>query len=351
MRAFSWLWDRIDGKRRSRPPAARLRFRPGLEALEERWLPSTLTVQTTNDSGVGSLRSAIAAARQGDTINFLPGLFTSGPQIVTLSGELLIKHGLTIAGPGSDKLTISGGDTFRVFEIAPNVQKPVTLSGLTISDGFTTGTSYPTCAGGGIYNASTLTVSNCTLSHNSAPQGGAINNQGTLTLNNCTLSNNTALTNSGVGGAIMNGGLLMTVSGCTISGNSAPAGGGIWNGGTGKTTIDAGTTFSGNNAGSGGAIYNWNGGTGTLTITGCTLSDNTGHLGGGIFLFGGTLTVSGCTLTGNSATQGGGIYSRAGALVVSNTTFGKDVFGNLLPNTPDDISGLYVDGGGNSFLP
>src|SRR5262249_23660614 len=157
-----------------------------LEHLEARWVPSTpgatsaLMVQNNQDSGAGSLRAEIAAATNGSTITFAPNL--SGQTITLTSGELFIKHGLTIPGPGSDKLTISGGNAFRVFEIAPNVQKPVTLSGLTISDGFTTGNSYPTCAGGGIYNASTLTASDCTLSHNSAPQGGAINNQGTLTL-------------------------------------------------------------------------------------------------------------------------------------------------------------------------
>ena len=40
----------------------RATFRPRIEALEDRWLPSTLTVQNNLDSGAGSLRAAITAA-------------------------------------------------------------------------------------------------------------------------------------------------------------------------------------------------------------------------------------------------------------------------------------------------
>src|SRR5262245_19040163 len=52
-------------------PAARRRpFLPRLEPLEDRSLPSTLTVVNNLDSGPGSLRAQIAAAGSGDTIVF-----------------------------------------------------------------------------------------------------------------------------------------------------------------------------------------------------------------------------------------------------------------------------------------
>jgi hypothetical protein len=48
----------------------RSNFRLRIEALEDRWLPSTLTVMNNHDHGAGSLRAEIAAAARGDTIVF-----------------------------------------------------------------------------------------------------------------------------------------------------------------------------------------------------------------------------------------------------------------------------------------
>jgi hypothetical protein len=81
------------------------RCRPRLECLENRWLPSTLTVLNTADSGAGSLRAAIAAAQSGDRIVFDPGL--DGQTITLTSGELAITQSLSIEGRGADKLTIA----------------------------------------------------------------------------------------------------------------------------------------------------------------------------------------------------------------------------------------------------
>src|SRR5438552_8480078 len=66
--------------RRHTPTSSRQRaagFRPRLEALEDRWLFSTLTVTSMQDSGAGSLRAEIAAAQSGDTIVFSATLFSS----------------------------------------------------------------------------------------------------------------------------------------------------------------------------------------------------------------------------------------------------------------------------------
>ena len=52
-------------------------FRPTLETLEDRWLPSLLVVSNLHDAGRGSLRRAIAQANRtaaADTIEFAPGL-------------------------------------------------------------------------------------------------------------------------------------------------------------------------------------------------------------------------------------------------------------------------------------
>src|SRR5258708_185524 len=64
-----------------------------LAALEVRAAP--INVTSTADSGVGTLRDALAGAADGDTINFsLPT-----PAAITLtSGELLVSTSVTIAG-------------------------------------------------------------------------------------------------------------------------------------------------------------------------------------------------------------------------------------------------------------
>ena len=60
---------------------------------------ATLIVTTTADSGAGSLRDAIAAASDGDTIQFDAAL--NGQTITLTSAELVIDKNITINGPGA----------------------------------------------------------------------------------------------------------------------------------------------------------------------------------------------------------------------------------------------------------
>src|SRR6516162_8242272 len=85
------------GRARQRPRAPR--FRPQFDCLEDRCVPSTLTVTSTADSGPGTLRADIAAAQPGDTIVFSPSL--AGQTITLTSGELVVNKSLTIQGPGA----------------------------------------------------------------------------------------------------------------------------------------------------------------------------------------------------------------------------------------------------------
>src|SRR5436190_23951008 len=95
---------------------------------------ATLIVTSTNDSGPGSLRQALADAQDGDTIQFDPSL--NGQTIMLTSGELAVNNSITITGPGDNRLAISkpfDGSYFRIFHVTSG--HPVTMQGLTITGG------------------------------------------------------------------------------------------------------------------------------------------------------------------------------------------------------------------------
>jgi hypothetical protein len=68
-------------------------FVPRLERLEDRTVPSTLTILNNLDSGPGSLRAALASAANGDTIAFAPSL--SSKTITLTSGTLSVNTSVT----------------------------------------------------------------------------------------------------------------------------------------------------------------------------------------------------------------------------------------------------------------
>ncbi|HEX4706775.1 MAG TPA: hypothetical protein VH229_03510, partial [Candidatus Udaeobacter sp.] len=95
----------------------------------------TITVINTNDSGPGSLRQALVDANNGDTIDFDSSL--EGQTVTLTSGQLLVNRSVTISGLGADNLTVDGNANDRVFYI--NLGNTVTISGLTIMNGSTSG--------------------------------------------------------------------------------------------------------------------------------------------------------------------------------------------------------------------
>lgn len=315
----------------TRRPRASARL--GLEALERRDVPSTLTVTSladTGNPGDGSLRGSIAAAHAGDSIVFDSSL--NNQTIVLTGGQLVINKSLTIQGP----ITISGGGYggSRVFEVDGSSTN-VTLSRLTIRDG--QGTAFPQAfqnpgtldgLGGGIYNAANLTLRFCTISNN----GGYIDTSATM------------ISTVRAGGGIYNAGTL-TVSGSTLSGNYAGdayfghtgEGGGIYNLAnltmTSSTITDNHAYGSGAFAGNGGGLFNAYKATANLTTTQITYN-SASVSGGGIDNLG-TLTITQCSLGFNSAgSMGGGIFNnKTGHLTIQSSSasydtdaYGTDVF-------------------------
>ena len=258
---------------------------------------NNFTVTNASDCvgpGCGSLRQAIldANANPGaDSIDFDEA--ATGTITLTMGELPPITDDLTITGPGVFALTIDGNHASRVFEI--NSEVTVNISGLTISNG-------------------------------TATTGGGILNQGTLTLTNAVVSGNSAFDGAGI---LNNTSSMLTITNSTLSGNSASiVGGGIWNNTSSILTI-TNSTLSGNSANDGGGIYNLGTGPATLTITNSTLSGNSATQGGGI-RNGGTANISFTTLSGNSANLGGGIFNDSASTVniknslVANSALGGD---------------------------
>ena len=250
-------------------------------------LPSFAATDTVtslaDDGSAGTLRSVIAAAASGDTINFS----VTGTISLTL-GQLELSQNLSISGPGATYLAISGDNLnhaeYDVFQV--DVGVTASISGVTIESG----NGYA----GGILNDGTLTLSSSTLSGNSGFVAGGIFNDGTLTLSSSTLSGNSAAGNSPAGGGgICNVGTL-TVINSTFSGNSAGYGGGIFNvGGDGvaltlKSTLLAGQLsgrncyLNGDNETSDGYNLSDDGSCSFLTQIGDQNNVNTAGLGPGL---------------------------------------------------------------------
>jgi CSLREA domain-containing protein len=231
-------------------------------------------VNSLEDPGDGSctnnqctLREAIAVAQNGERITFKSNLMG---KIALTAGELLIDQGVTVQGPGADKLIVSAEGLSRVFNIGSVNPAIVTISDLTITRG------RPAAgAGGGIIVAtgSRLVLIGSAVMGNSAGAGGGIFSTGSLTIVGSTIAANNA---SGGGGGLFSDGAL-SISRTTISGN------------------DAGTSQGGGVV----AVCNVDC-PGGVTFRSSTITNNdAGNGGGGVILLGVQVTISNTIIAGN----------------------------------------------------
>jgi hypothetical protein len=345
--------------------------------------PDDLTMIGTCHTAVGTctLRAAIMQANRtsgaGSTIRLPAGLYGLTIPASGADGEengdlnlttpaLGTSPQITINGAGASTTIIDANTLDRVFNISGN--RSVTISGVTIRNGYLTGTD-----GGGIFNYGALTLNNCTITGNRSFDGGGIFTAYSLTINNSTISGNhagdgagidnfglsfltvnnstiSANIGSNVGGGITNNiNSTLVVSNSTISlNNSALYGGGIWNNGSAEVS---GSTVYGNSATDGGGIYN----SYDLTMWNSTLSQNTAKdSGGGIYNAAGHANVYNVSIVGNGADtdivsgSAGGVYNGVAATFNMRNTL---VAGNNISNSPqyDDCTGTLNSYGVNLF--
>ncbi len=321
-------------------------------------------VTNTNDSGVGSLRQAVASAFAGDTITFSPSL---AGQTITLTSTISITKSVTIDGVGLvPRIEISGGDSVRIFKVDATA---VTMKNLVLRNGKQTGLTYQYYGAAMFVDSDTnLTIQNILFTNNSAYVAGAIyiapyanliisnskftNNLtdsdasaiyvksiGTLKLTNSQLSDNTA---GGNGTIYFDGATsLSLLEDNVFSNNTAESGGAVY-AQIGNARIEMyNNFFTGNSStnpnGGGGALYLWRTSTPSLLIIeNNTFYSNTATYRGGAVMFSssGSVYFNNNTMSNNGASQGGN------AFLFGGSSFEK-IYNNIMANS---------SGGGDCYL-
>ena len=276
---------------------------------------TTITVTTTQDviadDGWCSLREAVIAANTdsafhdcpggsgADTIDFGPGLPATATYVLTrtgagedaaMTGDLDIQGTLSLDGLGAGSSILDGDGGDRIFEILPGGQ--ASISGVTVRNGNPGSGAYG--GGIGVNLTGALTLTDSTVTGNTAVRGGGIYILGRLTASN-------SLVDANQGGGLSNDGGLLVLDDVDVTNNTG--GHGIRNESS-AALLFTGGLVSGNQQG---GIYN---DSSSATLTDVTIANNTG--GGGVYSTGIVLTrlkMVQCTVTGNAATSGGGIHN------------------------------------------
>ena len=274
------------------------------------------------------IRDAIAEGRGPHTFD------CDGATTVVTEATIEIDNDVILDGEG--KLMVDGNEDHRVFFVHEGVATE--LIGFTVTRGRLRSVDITErdFNGGCIRNEGVLALASSTVTECSAPfqesltptgrrggRGGGIHNGGTMTLTNSTVSGNTAVW----GGGIDSSG-VMTMTNSMVSENSADEweyyneGGGIANSGT-LTLPNSAVLRNTSNQGVGGIVN-----TGTLTLTDSAVSENSADNVGGIDNYT-VLMVVNSTVSDNLAHSGGGGISNAtwAVTTVVNSTVSGNVGG------------------------
>jgi hypothetical protein len=354
------------------------------------WGLATWTATTNANTGVGSLRAAIASAQNGDIVTF------NGSMTVQLTSELLINKNITVDGDlnndGAADVILDGQYKTRVIEVTAG--RTVTLDGLVITRGLVSGTGGNGGYGatgsmaGGIFNAGILTLNNVSVTSNAASGGGGgggvtgafygggggggggLGGQGGAHGGSAGPGTGTLGGGAGGGGVGGYGGgydsTHMGGRGGTTTGGAGGVGVAYYsNGGNGSTATNGTISIGGGGGGAGwdkvggaggsaaGGIYNAS--TGTMTIIGTsTITNNIGAGGGG----GGGGGQGSNASNGGAGGRGVGAIWNKGTLLITAANFaalagnaaasgtgGTAQGGGTSGTSPTSVATIYNDGG------
>ena len=278
---------------------------PPIEAVDTTSATTVVGSGTAESCTESALEMALA---KGGIVTFNCG---SSPVTIAVSKEKAIAKDTVLDGAGM--VTLSGGGKTRILHVtsAWDQESPkLTVQHLAFTGGFTTdvmNTKETNQGGAAIFReGGTLAVIDCQFSDNHCAStgqdvsGGAITSQGvgTTTIVGSTFSGNSGSN----GGAVGNLGNSFSVTNSTFDGNAA-----------------TGTDGNPGNGGNGGAIV-FDGAMTTMSICGCSFTNNTaGAQGGAAFRVAYSdepTLIDRCSFDGNSADATVGL---AGALYLEHT--------------------------------
>lgn len=239
-----------------------------------------------DDGSVGTLRSVVASAASGDTVDM--SALTCGT-ITLASGAIPIAIAdLTLQGPSADRLSIDGAGADRVISHA--AAGALTINDLSLVNGhYANGNAFGGCLyANGPTNLNRVTVSSCSIAGNGSKYGGGgIAVIGDLIVTSSTLSNNTV---TSAGPSLSAGGAAFVVGNATIVDSTI----------SGNTTQGA-VGSGGYRSYGGGLVVN-----GALTVRNSTVAFNTaGRGGGGIFGLGYPIELDSTIVANNTAAYTG----------------------------------------------
>jgi len=337
---------------------------------------NSVFVTNCNDSGPGSLRSAVSVAATSDFVNML-ALTTANPgcaasTITLTTGDIVVNQDdLNIAGPLDDTLTVSGQYTPPTGPPTVEHKRIFThlgtglliLQHMSISHGYVA--SAGNASGGCIYSKGNVQlfaarVSDCSaISTNGFAYGGALFTTGRSSMYYANVTRNVVIdhgSGSAGGGAVWStGGLSMRYS--TVAGNSALCEAGKSNANFGGISSQGGnayilsSTISGNSAcfaiGGLGVAY-----AGSTELVNSTIANNEAKAGpiGGASLNSGTVSIFNSTVAFNAAaTTGGsspGLALKATTVTLYSNLLSNNVYGAGIANDIT-ISSATVNGAKN----
>jgi len=291
-----------------------------------------------------TVTAGINAAVSGDEVWVAKGLYL---------GRITLKNGVGLYGgfAGSEsvrdqrdsKTNLTVLDGGQAGSVVTTVSSPASSTRI---DGFTIRNGKANDCGGGIYcSGSSVTISNNIITSNTATgfnigYGGGIycTNSSLATITNNTITGNTATV--GYGGGIYCYSSSNTITNNTITGNTAGTGGGIDCEYSSSPAI-SNNTITGNNAWNGAGIsceFSSSPAISYNIIASNTASD---HSGGGILCeYSSSPTISNNIIASNTSIfEGAGVYSDSSSPTITNNT----IAGNT--STYDDCGGVYYSGG------